>query len=163
LRRYLLWTARVLLAASCGLIAGCTTAQRETVVHVRPLPERPEGPVVGSLDVAGAMSVTADELYRVYSQNLIILANPNQRFLNRRLLVSGVVNGVIPSARSHGYVELRTRDKDAFTYVELGKDGVAGPLGGLQPGAAVKLLCVGDGMIAGSPLLRACRLVQAAG
>ncbi len=142
--------------AVCGGAAGCRTGQDEVVVPVTPVHAMRQEPALTAEDEAGAKNVTADELYTVYSQDLIIGANPHQRFLNQVLRVRGVFNGVNRSLAPKVYLELRTHDREGFTYAALSPEA-APLLASLEPGVSVQLVCRGDGVIAGSPLLRNCR------
>ena len=101
-----------------------------------------------------AKPVTANELYRVYSQGLIEGALPDQRFRFRLLHVTGIVNGTNRRLPGRVFLELRTPAESAFVYALLAQDD---PLATLTPGTPVKLLCHGAGAMAGSPLLKDCR------
>jgi hypothetical protein len=107
-------------------------------------------------DVADAKTVSADEIYTRYSQDLHDNGNPDQRYINRWLVVTGAFNNVNRSLPPHVYLELRTHDPEGFVYAEL-SSGAGSLIPTLQPGMMVRLLCRGNGMTIGSPLLRACR------
>jgi len=103
-----------------------------------------------------AKPVTAEELYRVYSQNLDEGVWPDQKYRYRLLHVSGVFNGINQRLPGKVYLELRTRDDSAFVYALLAPDDPLA-VATLTPGTSLKLLCHGAGMVAGSPLLKDCR------
>ncbi|HEY0263405.1 MAG TPA: hypothetical protein VGC07_02675 [Granulicella sp.] len=107
--------------------------------------------------ITKAPSVNLDVLYRVYSLHLVDGANADQRFQNRLLKIAGVVDGVNRSLPGRVYVELRTRRPEAFVYAAMAHEDEAA-LDAMKPGQAVMLVCVGDGMQGGSPMLRSCRL-----
>ena len=136
---------------------GCAAISREIVIPVVPRAAALRGPAPSVADAAGAKAVSADEIYTVYSLNLNTGANPDQRFLNRWLVVTGVLNGISRSLPPHVYLELRTHDPEGFVYAELTPEAGRLPAT-LQPGMSVRLLCRGDGMMIGSPVLRECRL-----
>jgi hypothetical protein len=142
--------AVVALAAS-----GCKAPSRETVLAVALRPQPPAGALPTAAERAAAPHITADEIYTVYSQNLIQGANPNQRFRNRLLWVGGVFDGVNRGLPGRPYLELRTHDESAFTYATVRPEAES-LLSTLRPGMRVELLCIGNGAVGGSPLLRDC-------
>lgn len=139
---------------SCAL--GCAKTASETVVPLMARREVAASPPFSAREVAAAQRVTADALYIIYSQNLFLGATPDQRFYDRPLLVSGVYNGVREGVTQRTYLELRTHDDEAFTYAELAPRA-SSLLATLAPGKRVSLLCRGNGVAAGSPLLRDCQ------
>lgn len=148
---------RLSVVAVAGLV-GCAAKQDDTVKVIAV----PQAGSMGPLrleereEVRPPQRVTADQLYTIYSQNLIEGANPDQRFRARRLHVTGVFEGINRSLPPTRYVELQTHDKDAFVYAEMSPDG-AGFAATLMPGTPVQMLCRGEGMVGGSPLLGECR------
>ena len=122
---------------------------------VRVLPQEPDPiePIPYAVQLARAEHVTADKLYRIYSQDLMEGATPDQRFKNWLVHVTGVSNGINRRLPGKTYLELRTSDDSAFVYVLLAPDD---PLtaAALTPGTPLKLLCTGAGMMMGSPLLK---------
>jgi len=145
-----LWVAAIVVP-----MAGCAAKQRETVITVPVRVTHSERPPTAAQEKSAQLA-TADEMYTVYSQNLIQGANPNQRFLFQLLHVSGVFVGVSQTAPGHTYLELQTHDPGAFAYAELALDA-EGTLSSFVAGRPVELYCRGNGSIAGSPLLRDCR------
>jgi hypothetical protein len=135
--------------------AGCKATPTEKVIAVAPPPQRVD-PEPTATERAVAPQTTADEIYTVYSQNLIEGANADQRYLNRLLWVAGVVNGVNRSLPGRPYLELRTHDDGAFTYAAMSVEA-APLLSALVLGTRVDLLCRGDGALGGDPFLRDCR------
>jgi hypothetical protein len=146
----------VTMAAMTLAVAGCKTTRTETVIAVYPRPQHPIEPVPTSAQVAAAPHVAADEIYTVYSQNLIIGANADQRFRDRLMWVAGVYNGVNRGLPGQSYLELRTHDDAAFAYAALNPEAEPA-FSALTLGTSVELLCRGDGAVGGSPLLRDCR------
>jgi len=102
-----------------------------------------------------AKPVTAEELYRVYSQNLDEGAWPDQKYRYRLLHVTGVFNGINQRLPGKVFLELRTRADSAFVYALMAPDDPL-DMETLTPGMPLKLLCHGAGMMAGSPLLKDC-------
>lgn len=150
----------IAMGIAVGVVAvgltGCANAPRAIVVSVAPRRVDAEGPAPSATDIAIAKKVSADELYTVYSQNLMLGANPDQRFLHRWLLVSGVFQDVSRSLVPQVYLELRTHDPEGFVYAALSSQA-SSLLTTLRPGMSVHLLCRGDGMMIGSPVVRECR------
>ncbi len=139
-----------------GALFGCNDSPRERVVSIPARSASLQEPTPSALDTAVAKHVTADELYTIYSQDLTIGATPDQRFDTQLLIVTGIVNGVNRRLEPAVYLELRTHDKDSFVYAEFNPDLSYVPQT-LLPGAEVHLLCRGDSMIGGNPIVRACR------
>ncbi len=141
------------------LLSGCAHTTPPDAAKIMTVPAGPASPVDPAPDsyaLAHAEVVTADKLYTVYSQNLIEGANPDQRYRERLLLLSGSFAGINRGLPGRTYVELATHDPDAFVYAELTPE--AQPLlATLTPGQSLRLTCVGAGMMAGSPRVRSCR------
>jgi hypothetical protein len=143
-----------LLALSLG---GCAATPAVKVMTVAaPIPGAAM-PAPAALERATAQHVAADKLYTVYSQNLNEGALPDQRFRGRLLNVSGLFAGTRTGFAGQEYLELGTHDADAFVYATLSPEA-EGLLHTLAPGTPLQLLCIGKGMIAGSPILGECRV-----
>ena len=139
-------------------LSGCRQAARETIVAVPQPGTRAVEPPASAAEIMNAQHVSADTLYTVYSQNLDVgRGNRDQRFLNRLLMVTGVFEGVSRALPGRTYLELRTPDAGAFVYATVASEA-APLLSSVQVGEALRLLCWGDGMTIGSPLLRDCRM-----
>jgi hypothetical protein len=135
-------------------LTGCAAGPEERVVAVPRTLASPAAWPLTRLDEAMALPVTADVLYTVYSRNLILGATPDQHFLDRTLMVTGIFNGTNRRTPGRTLLELRTHDDGAFVYAELGAQP---PPRTLVPGERVRLLCRCNGMVAGSPMLSQCR------
>ena len=143
----------VITAMLCGLLSGCARQPGQTVV---PGPDWWATAAKLPLKGKAVQPVTADAVYTIYSRNLFLGATPDQRFLDRLLLVSGVFNGFNSRHPERTFLELRTHDDGAFTYAVL--DARAQPLmATLVPGQTIKLLCRGAGAVGGSPMLLGCQ------
>ncbi|NYF78754.1 hypothetical protein [Granulicella arctica] len=133
-------------------VIGCDS----TIKTQKPVFIAPQNFVPYAVQLKQAQIVSADMLYTVYSQHLIVGALPDQRFLGKLLHVTGVFNGVNRNLSGKTYLELRTHSDSAFAYAEM---AAGDPLVVALPAAGTKLrlLCRGAGAVAGSPMLTECR------
>jgi hypothetical protein len=100
------------------------------------------------------LAVTATQLHEAYKENEV---QADMQYKGRRLLVSGKVDKVSKDVMDKPFVSLAT--SNMFMEV-LAYDMPENAVASLRKGMSLTLLCTGQGMTLGSPMLHDCSIQQ---
>lgn len=116
------------------------------------------GNVVAVEEQAPPLEVTADELLNAYSENEIAA---NQKYKDRRLLLNARISSIEAGIGDVPYVVLTAGSEFEFNrpQARLAKSEVSAAAA-LKKGQKISLLCIGNGEIAGTPMLAECSVKQ---
>lgn len=104
--------------------------------------------------VEPAIEVTADQLLNAYKNNEVAA---NQQFKGKKLLVSATIDSIQAGLGDEPYLSLRAGGEMEFNRPQAHlADSEQSKAATLNKGQKVKLLCVGNSEIAGSPMLADC-------
>ncbi len=103
---------------------------------------------------APLIQITAPDLSLVYHNNEVAA---DAKFKGKILEVRGQVREIGKNFAGTAYLNLQTLSQFESVDAYLQKDSVS-YAAGLSPGDVVTVLCRGDGMIVGSPMLRDCSI-----
>lgn len=101
-----------------------------------------------------ALSVSAERLFDDYQANEVAADNI---YKGRPLIVTGVIDGIRKDFMDNTYVTLTTANPFMSVHANLRPTEVSA-VTSLAKGMGVRLICVGSGMIVGSPMLKNCVL-----
>ena len=100
------------------------------------------------------IEVTADQLLTAYKNNEIAA---NQQFKGKNLLVSATIDSIQAGLGDEPYLDLKAGGEMEFNKPQAHlADSEQAKAATLSKGQKVKLLCVGNSEIAGSPMLKDC-------
>lgn len=104
--------------------------------------------------VEPAIEVTADQLLNAYKNNEVAA---NQQFKGKKLLVSATIDSIQAGLGDEPYLSLRAGGEMEFNRPQAHlADSEQSKAAALNKGQKVKLLCIGNSEIAGSPMLADC-------
>lgn len=100
------------------------------------------------------VDVTADQLLNAYKNNEV---SANQQFKGKTLLVSATIDSIQAGFNDEPYISLKAGGEIEFNQPQAHlADSELSKAATLSKGQKVKLLCVGNSEIAGSPMLADC-------
>ncbi len=100
-----------------------------------------------------AETITAAELDKVYQENEV---NADSRFKGKLLLVSGTVGDISKDFTDDMILTLKGENLIGVRAYVSDADKAA--VANVKKGQSVSVICKGDGMMVGSPVLKGCRL-----
>ena len=103
------------------------------------------------------ITVTADELLKGYKENELA---GDQKFKDKNIIVTGKIEAIESGIADMPFILLKAGGNMEFNkpQAHFSKDDTA-TLAKLKKGQAIKLQCIGDGEIAGSPMLKDCKVI----
>lgn len=114
----------------------------------------PSSNVVQNEKAKEIMSVTAVQLFSDYHANEV---SADSKYKDKNLSISGRVAGISKSAFDSIYLELSTQNQFMLVQAHM-LDSEHDASAKLRRGQTVTLLCLGNGMVLGSPMLNDCRI-----
>ena len=105
-----------------------------------------------------ALVVTAKDLWSAYDANEVAA---DEQYKGKRLIVTGKLQSIDKGILDDVVLKLRTKNQFLSVHATL-RDSEKAAAAALKKGVTVKVRCIGDGLILGSPLLKKCRLLETA-
>lgn len=103
------------------------------------------------------IEVTADELLAAYKENELA---GDKKFKGKILLVTGVLDSIESGMGDTPYLLLKAGDEFEFSMPQAHFDkSETDSLVALRKGERIKIQCVGNGEVIGSPMLKDCKVV----
>lgn len=107
--------------------------------------------------VVETIEVTADELLAAYKENELA---GDQKYKGKTLLVTGVLDSIQSGMGDTPYLLLKAGDEFEFSMPQAHFDkSETDSLVALKKGERIKIQCVGNGEVIGSPMLKDCKVV----
>lgn len=103
---------------------------------------------------AQVLPVSAGQLFKAYHANEV---SADVKYKGKVLAISGTVAGITKDLFDNVSVELRTANEFMPARAQL-EDSEHAKAAVLQRGRHVTLICTGEGMLIGSPMLDSCRI-----
>jgi len=104
------------------------------------------------------ISVSADELLDAYKANEIAA---NQKFKGKKVIVRAQISAIEAGIGDEPYLVLSAGDQFEFQRPQARFTRDAAPVAAtLKKGQSIKLQCVGNGEIAGTPMLKGCVVAE---
>jgi len=100
--------------------------------------------------------LTASQLFAAYHENEIAADN---QFKGKSLAVTGSLDSINKDIFNNGYLVLHDGNEFEGVHATLTDDSMKSA-GRLSPGQEITLICTGQGMIVGSPVLKECDMVD---
>lgn len=110
----------------------------------------------GSAGTINAVPVTAQQLFADYHSNEVAA---DAKYKEKWLAVTGRVDGITKDFLDNAIVTLRTQNKFMSARAQMDQSGL-GQVAQLKRGQEAVLLCVGGGLLLGSPVLDRCRIAE---
>lgn len=113
--------------------------------------------VVTPEPVVETIEVTADELLAAYKENELA---GDKKYKGKTLLVTGVLDSIQSGMGDTPYLLLKAGDEFEFSMPQAHFDASeTDSLVALKKGESIKIQCVSDGEMIGSPMLKKCKVV----
>ena len=132
----------------------CVTAV--WIARTQPAPPPHPAPIIDGRTIpsptADAIVVSATKLYRDYERNEI---SADAEYKGKKLLINGTVESIDKDFLDQPYLSLSTQNMFLGLRARL-RQGEAAKAANLSKGDKVALLCVGKGMVIGSPTANDC-------
>ena len=103
------------------------------------------------------MTVTADELLKGYKDNELA---GDQKYKGKPLIVTGKIFSIESGIADMPFIMLKAGGDMSFNMPQAHFDKSDTPtLSKLKKGATIKVQCTGDGEMAGTPILKDCKVI----
>jgi len=98
------------------------------------------------------ISTSAEQLYRAYHKNEI---GADMKYKGNSLLITGVIDELRTTFLDEAVIDLKTQNKYSSIHAYI-SDSYKIRVADLNKGDTITIVCEGDGMILGSPILKSC-------
>lgn len=145
---------KLLLAAALLALVGCSD-NSATTPDTQVATESAE--VVTPEPVVETIEVTADELLDAYKENELA---GDKKYKGKTLVVTGVLDSIQSGMGDTPFLLLKAGDEFEFNMPQAHFDASeTDSLVALKKGESIKIQCVSDGEMIGSPMLKECKVV----
>lgn len=145
---------KLFLAVALLFLAGCSD---NSAVTTDTQVDAESAEVAAPEAVVETMEVTADELLAAYKENELA---GDQEYKGKTLVVTGVLDSIQSGIGDTPYLLLKAGDEFEFSMPQAHFDkSETDSLVTLKKGESIKIQCLGDGEMMGSPMLKDCKVV----